>query len=199
MTSYPETRASLIIQVKDASNQKAWEEFVDLYRPVIYRAAVEKGFQDADAHDLAQQVLISVAGAVGRWEKSGTTVRFRHWLRRITRNAIINVLSRGPREQANGSIAVDELLSETPERDPTTEEIVLLERRRELFLRAAEIVRRDVTPETWAAFKLTTIDGASSAEAAKQLGKSIGTIYASRSRILQRLRDAVTELEEYHP
>lgn len=71
MTIYPETRSSLIVQVKDASNEKAWREFVGLYQPVIYRAAVKKGFQDADAHDLAQQVLISVSGAISRWEQSG--------------------------------------------------------------------------------------------------------------------------------
>jgi RNA polymerase sigma-70 factor, ECF subfamily len=44
--------------------------------------------QDADAQDLVQTVLIRVAGAIDRWEAE-PGVRFRHWLRRIARNAIV--------------------------------------------------------------------------------------------------------------
>ena len=90
MTPFPETRESLIVQVKDPSNRLAWERFVAIYQPVIYRIAIARGLQDADAHDLTQQVLIAVASSIGRWEKSGETKRFRHWLRRVARNAIVN-------------------------------------------------------------------------------------------------------------
>ena len=71
MTQFPETRESLIIQVKDPSNRDAWGKFFDLYRPVIHRIALARVMQDADAQDLTQQVLIAVASSVGRWEKSG--------------------------------------------------------------------------------------------------------------------------------
>ena len=196
MTDYPQTRPSLIIGVKDPTNQEAWEEFVEIYRPVIYRTATKRGLQDADAHDLAQQVLVSVAGAVGRWEQSRPTTRFRHWLRRITKNAIVNAVSRTPRDRADGSLSSDEILKATPQRDSATEELITLEYRRELFLRAVEIVRRDASTETWQAFELTTIEGRGKSEAAEQLGTTIGAIYASRSRILKRIRDAVAELEE---
>ena len=67
---FPETRDSLIAQVKDPLNREAWDQFASIYRPVIYRLARRKGLQDADAQDLAQQVLISVSLSIGRWEKS---------------------------------------------------------------------------------------------------------------------------------
>ena len=82
---------SLIAQVRDPLNREAWEQFACIYRPVIYRLAHRKGLQDADAQDLAQQVLISVSLAIGRWEKSDNSVRFRHWLRRVARNAFGNI------------------------------------------------------------------------------------------------------------
>ncbi len=66
MTQFPETRESLILQVKDPANLAAWEQFVDVYRPVIFRIARARGMQDADAEDLTQQILISVAGSIGR-------------------------------------------------------------------------------------------------------------------------------------
>jgi len=112
--NFPETRDSLIIQVKDPSNRIAWEEFSEVYRPVIYRIARTKGMQSADAQDLVQQVLISVADAIGRWEPRGDDVRFRNWLSRITRNAILKSLTRGPLDRAVGGSVAFDLLHEEP-------------------------------------------------------------------------------------
>jgi RNA polymerase sigma-70 factor, ECF subfamily len=59
---------------------------------------------------------------------------------------------------------------------------------RERYFRAATIVKVDVSPDTWAAFEQTVIHGRTCEEAAESLSKSLGTIYAARSRILKRLQ-----------
>ncbi len=64
MTEFPETRATLIANVKSPENRQAWEEFVVIYRPAIYRIARRRGLQDADAQDLTQNVLVRVAAAI---------------------------------------------------------------------------------------------------------------------------------------
>ncbi|MGY8771427.1 MAG: sigma-70 family RNA polymerase sigma factor [Pirellulales bacterium] len=195
MTEFPETRNSLLVQVKDPLNREAWEQFAQIYRPVIYRLARQRGMQDADAQDLSQQVLMSVAAAIGRWENSDESVRFRHWLRRVVKNAILNALSRKPQDLAVGGSSVRELLEEHPDADPETEQQIELEYRRELYLRAAEIVQTDVAPDTWKAFEMTVLQALPIQEVATQLSKSVGTIYASRSRIMRRLRDEAERLE----
>lgn len=195
MTQFPETRESLMIQVKDPENRVAWEQFVAIYRPVIVRTAARRGMQAADAQDLAQQVLLAVASAIGDWEKRDESTRFRHWLARITRNAIVNALSRGPKDRAAGGSSAQELLAQHQQPDPETISLIDWEYRRELYLQAARIVRRDVQPDTWRAFQLTVIDGMSNQAAAKQLGKTLGTIYTARCRIMQRLRDLIAEME----
>ncbi len=196
MTEFPETRESLLLQVRDPRNRDAWEQFVQIYGPVIYRLARQRGMQDADAQDLSQQVLMAVASAVGRWNRNGESARFRHWLRRVARNAIINALSRRPQDRAVGGSSVQELLDEQPQSDENTEKQIKLEYRRELYLQAANMVRADVHPETWQAFELTVIGGQDIEMAENQLGKSVGAIYAARSRIMRRLREAVRELED---
>ena len=196
MTDFPDTRESLLVQVRSPANREAWDQFVSIYRPVIYRLARRRGLQDADAQDLAQQVLIAVAGAIGDWEKTNEAVRFRHWLRRVARNAILNALTRRPRDQAAGGTSVQELLLEQGAVDPQSEAQIELEYRRELYLRAARIVRGDVEPESWRAFELTVIENRSIDAAALELDKPVGSIYAARSRIMRRLREAVREMEE---
>src|ERR1700716_2498865 len=112
LTEFPETRESLLVQVRSPANREAWDQFALIYRPVVYRLARHRGLQDADAQDLAQHVLMAVASAIGSWEKSNESVRFRHWLRRVARNAIVNALSRRPHDCAVGGSSVHELLME---------------------------------------------------------------------------------------
>ena len=81
MPDSPETRASLLVRLKDSADDAAWAEFTEIYRPLICRLARARGFQHADAEDLAQQVLTSVARAIGRWQAEPARARFRTWLR----------------------------------------------------------------------------------------------------------------------
>lgn len=196
MTQFPETRDSLLMQVKDPRNAEAWERFARIYRPVIYRLARQRGLQDADAQDLAQQVLIAVVSAIRRWEANGESMRFRHWLRRVARNAIANALTRQPRDRAIGGSSLLDLLNEQPQPCDETERQLELEYQRELFLQAADAVKANVRPETWQAFEMTVIDGHTIEAAAHELGKSIGTIYLARSRVMRRLREAIREIED---
>lgn len=195
MHDFPETRDSLLVQVKDPGNQEAWEQFVQMYRPVILRIALAKGFQHADALDLVQQVLFAVSSAIGRYQRNAPNTKFRHWLSRITRNATVNALTRKPRDIASGGSSVMQLLEEMPGRDLATEELITLEYRRELFLQAARIVRSAVSDETWQLFERTVIEEQSIEATARQFNRSVGAVYTARSRVMYRLKEAVQKLE----
>src|SRR5687767_4781568 len=89
----PLTRVSLLVQIRDGANHAAWQEFVQLYGPVIYGFARKRGLQDADAADLMQDVLRSVLAAIGRLDYDRRQGTFRGWLFTITRNKIFNFLA----------------------------------------------------------------------------------------------------------
>ena len=195
MQNIPETRDSLILQVRDPENRLAWEEFVEIYRPIVFRIAIARGLQHADALDLVQTVFIAVANSIGRWEKSSPSTRFRHWLLRVAKNATINAVTRRPIDQPHAGMSAEELLKQVPQPDGETGSLIELEYRRELYLRAAEQVRIDIHPDTWKAFEFTAINGMSNEAAARELGKSVGTIYTARSRVMKRLSRIVAEIE----
>jgi RNA polymerase sigma-70 factor (ECF subfamily) len=90
--------------------------------------------------------------------------------------------------------AADQILADTPEVSATISELDD-ECFRERYLRAATIVKIDVSPDTWAAFEQTVVQGRTCEEVAESLGKSLGTIYAARSRILKRLQTEVQRLQ----
>lgn len=196
MTESPKTRQSLIVRLKDRHDQEAWGEFLEIYRPLVYRLAISKGLQHADAEDVVQQVFASVAGALDRWEPDAARARFRTWLTTIARNAILNAITRRTADRASGETSERELLSQQPNDDPASQ-LLLLEARREIFQWAARRVREEFEPATWEAFWLTAVEGREVDEVAPLVGKKAGAIYAARSRVMRRLKEVVTEWEDH--
>src|SRR5262245_4288641 len=112
----PLTRASLLVKIRNGTDHAAWREFVTLYGPVVYGFARKRGLQDADAADLMQDVMRSVAAAIGRLDYDRKQGTFRGWLFTITRNKIFNFLSaRRIRPQGSGDTTTNLLLDEHPE------------------------------------------------------------------------------------
>ena len=189
----PDTRHSLLLRLHDPADHDAWNAFAEIYRPVIVRLAIAKRLQPADAEDLAQKVLMSVARAISGWDPDGSA-SFRTWLKRITDNAIVNVLTRLRPDRAVGQAEVDHLLNE-PGRDGPDSQLLQLEFRREVFHWAAARIAAEFSPETWQAFWLTAVEGMSAEEAGQRLAKNRGSIYTARSRVMKRLVQQVAEFE----
>lgn len=196
MSTLPETRASLLVRLPQAADAAAWDEFVGLYAPVVWRLARRRGLQPADADDLVQEVLAAVARSVAGWLNDAERGRFRAWLLTIARNTTINFLTRARhRPLASGDSAAAQLLVQLPQPPAHgAAELVDLEIRRELFRRAADEVQTEVAPATWQAFWQTAVAGRPIAEVARDLGMSAGSIYIARSRVMVRLRAAAERL-----
>jgi DNA-directed RNA polymerase specialized sigma24 family protein len=136
-----------------------------------------------------------IAGAIERWHPHDESTRFRHWLRRVAGNAISNALTRRPRDIAAGGTAIQDVLERQDERDCDLSREIELEHRREIFLRAASIVKTEVSADTWQVFQLTVIEGCAIEKAASRMSKSVGAAYAARGRVMNRLRRIVNEME----
>lgn len=196
MPHVPETRASLILRLPSAADAEAWREFVSIYDPFVYRFARRGGLQDADARELVQNVLLSVARAVGRWRPDGERGKFRTWLFRIARNQLIDLSRKRNVAAARGGTTMLGVLDQLPASNRWTSDNVMLSHRRELFRFAADRVRATVHESTWRAFWMTAVEDRPADEAARNLDLSVGAVYIARSRVMSRLRDEIKKWED---
>lgn len=196
MNPTPETRTSLLIRVRDPADQPAWQEFVEIYWPVIVRLATQNGLQETDAEDVAQEVLLGVSKAVEQREHDPKRAKFRTWLHRVARNAILNALTRRKPDRGSGDSALLAVLNGHESHSGPTSDLLQLEYRREVFRWAARQVRKEFHQATWDAFWLTAVEGRAVDVVAEELAKNRGAVYAARSRVMRRIQETVTEYEQ---
>jgi RNA polymerase sigma-70 factor (ECF subfamily) len=173
------------MRIRDTENQAAWEEFAATYSPAIYRFARQKGLQEADARDLAQNVLFAVANRIADWKVDNDRARFRTWLSRIALNQTITMFRRRKRDAARGGTTAVVALHQQHVESNDLE----LNHWREVFRLLARKVRAEFEEATWQAFWMTAVEGISIEEAARSLGRSEGAIYTARSRVVRRLQE----------
>ncbi len=196
MVDSPNTRPSLLVRLRDPGDGSAWEEFIEIYTPLLRQLARRKGLQESDAADLTQDVFRAVARAIERYDHDPTRGAFRAWLFRIARNLIVNQLvARRRHPPGVGGDSAARLLERQPA--PAEEETALFldEYRRRLLSWAAEQVRGEFRTATWQSFWMAGVEGRPAKEVAEALGLSIGAVYHNKSRVMTRIRQRIEQAE----
>jgi RNA polymerase sigma-70 factor (ECF subfamily) len=200
MPDAPTTPPSLLFRLRDRQDRAAWQQFVELYGPLVYRFGRQRGLQDADAADLTQEVLGAVAAAIERFEYDPQRCPFRGWLFAVVRNQFGKLLERRKHApDAPGGPDGQERLRQLPDRDGGEAAVWEQEYRRRRFLWAAEQVRPAFEPSTWLAFWRTAVEGQADADVARDLGLTAGAVYTAKSRVLDRIRRVLDELQDESP
>jgi RNA polymerase sigma factor (sigma-70 family) len=195
MSESPLTRPSLLVRLRDAHDELAWSQFVEIYAPLVYGFARKHGLQDADAADVTQDVLRSVATATKKLEYDPQRGSFRGWLFTVVRNRLRDFWAGQARQcQASGDPAVNRHLQEVPARDEYVE--WQQEYEQQLFHWAAAQVRSAFQDSTWQAFWQTAVEGKSGKEVARALGMTVAAVYLAKARVITRLKEQLQQVHD---
>lgn len=180
----PDTRISLLQRLQSQDDSTAWVEFCEIYERAIYRLALKRGLQDADAREVSQEVLLSVSRRIHLFEVDGRGT-FRAWLATIARRATIDQLRKNRRRPTVDLPEESVLIGANAGSDSQRFDS---EVRREQFRWAAQQVQSSCEPSTWQAFCRTAIEGQAPEAVADQLKMSVGSVYVARCRVLAKLK-----------
>ena len=190
-----QTRASLLVRIRDSRDELAWGEFVRLYAPLLHAYAMKNRLLDADAADLAQDTLRLVLRAAPEFVYDPQKGSFRGWLFTIARNEIRKFVTRKRQiARGTGDSEVRDLLDEHPNPEPD-EGDWNREYQLKLFHWAAKKVQVEFREKSWQAFWRTVVLQEETDTVARDLGITTRAIYIARSRVTARIRQEIQAAE----
>ena len=186
------TSSSLLDRVKIRA-PGAWERFVDVYAPMIYRWCRRTGVEADDAPDVVQDVFLAVATHIGDFRRDRPGDTFRGWLWTITHNKICDhIRIQNTEVKGRGGSKAAELLSRIPDRLPSIPDASPHSNdETALVRRVLELIRPEMEDRSWQAFWRLAVDGRSGSDVAAELGMSLRAVYQAKYRVLQRVREAL--------
>ena len=203
------TRASLLSRLKDWENRESWQDFFDTYWRLIYGTARKAGLSDAEAQDIVQETVISVAKNIEGFHYDPAVCSFKSWMLQVTRWRIINQLKKRRRDQGRPAAAVSGARAasrpDDTDRTPTRERIPDLagfpletvwdeEWEKHLLAAALEQVKRQVDPAQLQLFDLYCVESWPAQKVAQTLGVSVGRVYLAKHRVGRLLKQKIQSL-----
>jgi len=191
-----DTSTTLIRHAKD-NDADAWHRLVQLYSRHIYRWCRRSGLQAADASNVVQEVLRSVARKLPDFQHEHKTDSFRGWIKRITANKINDHYrdeGKQPAKPRGGTDGHRQLLhiSQLPEpHEPTwaTSQESKAADSLQIDQRQLELVRSQFSDRDWRMFWRVVVDGQSAVEVGDEFGVTGNTVRIVKMRLLRRLRE----------
>ena len=195
------TRRSLLSRLRDAGDDASWRIFFDTYWRLIYNLARKSGLEDADAQDIVQETVISVARKMPAFRYDPAKGSFKKWLLLITRRRIQDHLrklySASTRSQSSnvaGGFAAD-----APSLTlPPDEQIVAAwesEWRDNLYQGALARVRQRANPKQYQVFDYCVLQNLRPAAVAEMLGMNVAQVYLAKHRLSVMVKKTAADLE----
>ena len=188
MTGEP-TSLSLLVRLSDG-NSDAWQEFHDLYGPLLRGWLLSKGVQPANLDDLLQEVWEVALAELPGFRHNGHTGALRTWLRRVLANRLREFWRKGQRQPTTADSALFTALGERLA-DPHSDlsEARDQEYRHAVCARLLLQVEPELAEKTVLAFRRVAIENQQPGDVASELSMTVNAVRISQSRVMRRLRE----------
>lgn len=189
-----DTHSTLIERVRDPEDGESWQEFVELYEPLLLRFVLSHGTPMSEAHDVVQEVFTRLLKVIPTFNLDRKRGRFRSWLWSVSRNIVVD-WARRTRRQRDAEHEWSDRLAHLKDDENSRIAWCAAHKKRvlEFVLTRA---RAKTVPKTWACFEEHLCKGRPAAAVAKELDVSPNSVYVNASRVLQKVRGMCAEYGE---
>src|SRR5436853_2177884 len=195
------TRRSLVDRLVNWDDQKRWQEFFDTYWKLIYSTARKAGLTDAEAQEVVQETVITVAKNIDKLKYDPAIGSFKGWLLQITRWRIADQFRKREPGNPKRPRSSDDRATATIERVPDSRGIDLdavweTEWKENLFEAAIVRVKKQIEPKQFQIFDCYVRKAWPAQKVAARLGVNIGQVYLARHRVGGLLKKEIRALEK---
>jgi RNA polymerase sigma factor (sigma-70 family) len=195
------TRRSLVDRLANWDDRQRWQEFFDTYWKLIYSAAGKSGLTDAEAQEVVQETIITVAKKIDKLRYDPSVGSFKGWLLQITRWRIADQFRKREPGQAKRVRSPDDRLTATIDRVPDSNAVDLdalweKEWQDNLFAAAITRIKKKVDPKQFQIFDCYVRKDWPAQKVASELNVSVGQVYLARHRVSAVLKKEIKALEK---
>lgn len=188
------------VKLRDA---EAWRRMVRVYSPLVRHWCRRGRLAEQHVDDLVQETFAAVLRGLPTFNKNPSEARpqggsFRGWLRTIVGRKLID-FARAHADSVAAGGGSDVQLKLAQAADPlsaTNEDGEEAVETGLVFRAAVDLIGTEFELSTARAFWLTTVEDRSPDDVATELGISVNAVYKAKSRVLRRLREVLSGLEE---
>jgi len=193
------TRESLLVRLKSWDDQEGWSDFFNAYWRLIYGAALRSGLNDAQAQDVVQDTVITVAKKMKDFRYKSGVDSFKGWLLYLTRKRIALEYRRKDRDRLAGPSKTGEewIVEAEALPDPAGFDLESLwehEWEKNLWEAAINKVKKEVSSKQFQMFDLYVLKERSAEEVAKHMDVAVAQIYLAKHRISAMLKTELARL-----
>ncbi len=198
---YP-TRRSLIDRVKNWEDHMSWELFMDTYSPLVYSVAFKAGLSQAEADDVVQETMISIARNIRDFNYDPTIGKFRNWVIKNTSFRVLDQLRKRKKLPSPGTARTrydDRTATIDRVPDPVSldvESMCKAEWEKHIRDVAVQKIKNKIKPKHFQVLDLHMLKNWPVPKVAKTLGVTSAFVHMTRFRLIRLLKKQVTELKK---
>jgi len=197
------TRRSLLSRLKESNAEESWQQFFDAYWRLIYTTALSGGLTDAEAQEVVQETVLTVARKIRTFRYDPVAGSFKGWLLTVVRWRVGDQFRKrqqriqprhAQRDSETSSTATVERVA-----DPAAMDLNAVweeEWHRTLFAAALARVKRQANARHYQMFELHALKNWPVRKVADTLGVSAGQVRLAKHRITVLMRREVSRLEK---
>jgi RNA polymerase sigma factor (sigma-70 family) len=194
------TRNSLLNGLRNWDDHVSWRRFFDTYWKLIYSVAIKSGLTDAEAQEVVQETVITVARHMPGFRYDPKVCSFKTWLMRVTHSRLLNQIRKEKRHAALSESASEEgmedLLRELPdERRNELEKIWEEEWENNILDAAIERVKSTVPAEQFQLFDFNVLREWPASKVAEAFGVSSAAVHLAKHRVSRLIKREGKKIE----
>lgn len=180
------TRPSLLLRIRDSSDDESWGVFHRIYRPLILRFARGRGLGVEDAEDISQQVLAVVHAEIQDFEYDQKLGGFKAWLLQLVMFRIRN-LQRHQEVRRKGAAVLEDRQAQHPSDYPSPEDSFERIWMEEHLWHVINEISAEVESQTMEIYRSLVFDQKPVAELAAAYDVTEQNIYTIKWRLTRRI------------
>lgn len=193
------TTTQVLTNLRKGHDSSAWQGLCQHFTPAIIHFGRTLGLTPEEAEDAAQETLLAFVKAwqQGRYEREKG--RLSSWLFGFAKRIILNTRQQRPRERMMASDTQgDDFWSQVPD-DETLVLTWETQWKRVVLARCLERLREEADAKVFSAFSRYALQEQPVHQVAEQLGMSRNAVYIAKCRMLTRLRELESDLQDVGP